>query len=176
MADRRIMPRFYRIGNLLRPDCTEAKLMTRAEWIEVLVITVLAPISWLVWPYVSTAMPFWQITLDLSALLLVQSLVRDIAILLRNRSSASNQPRREAQCFCLESTIGATGVVAGTVLAAFGRTTQVAIGRWHFLLAVAGTMVLGFAIKDLVISWKPFGIRREKDHLNIIVRWKSNSK
>lgn len=150
--------------------------MTRAEWIEVLVIAVLAPISWLVLPHISAAMPFWKITLGLSSLLLGQSLVRDIAILLRNRSSASNQPRREAQCFCLESTIGTTGVVTGTALAIFGRSTQVEIGRSHFLLAVAGTMVLGFAIKDLVISWKPFGIRREKDHLNIIVRWKSNSK
>jgi len=48
-----------------------------------------------------------------------------------------------------------------------------AIGRTDFVLALAGTMALGFAIKDLVISWKPFGVRREKDHLNLIVRWKS---
>jgi hypothetical protein len=34
-------------------------------------------------------------------------------------------------------------------------------------------MALGFIIKDFVISWNPFGLRREKDHLNLIVRWKS---
>jgi len=36
-------------------------------------------------------------------------------------------------------------------------------------------MTLGFAIKDLVISWKPFGVRREKNHLNLIFRWKGKS-
>jgi hypothetical protein len=146
--------------------------MTRADWIEVLVIAILAPASWLVWPYFAPAMPLWQLALSLSALLLGHSLVRDIAILLRNRSSASAGLRKEAHCFCLESTIGATGVVAGAILAALGLSIQVAIGRWHFVLAVAGTMVLAFAVKDLVISWNPLGLRREKDHLNLIVRWR----
>jgi hypothetical protein len=59
------------------------------------------------------------------------------------------------------------------MLAGLCRSTQVAIGRWEFFFAVAGTMVLGFLIKDFVISWKPPGVRREKDHLNLIVRWKS---
>jgi hypothetical protein len=102
--------------------------MTRADWIEVLVIAILAPASWLVWPYFAPAMPLWQLALSLSALLLAHSLVRDIAILLRNRSSAPAGLRKEAHCFCLESTIGATGVVAGAILAALGLSIQVAIG------------------------------------------------
>jgi Ca2+/Na+ antiporter len=121
-------------------------------------------------------MPVWQIVLGLSALLLAQSLVRDIAILLRRRHLESSGPRQEAQCFCLESTVGATGVVAGAVLAGLGNSMPVAISRWTFFLALAGTMALGFLIKDLVISWKPPGLRREKDHLNLVVRWKSKSK
>jgi hypothetical protein len=112
----------------------------------------------------------------ISALLLLQSLVRDGAILLRTRRSASNEPRKEAQCFCLESIVGVTGVVAGAVLVGLGSSTDVAIGRWDFSLAVVGMMMLSFIIKDLVISWKPPGVRREKDHLNLIVRWKSKSK
>jgi len=150
--------------------------MTRAERIEVLVIAALAPISWLVCPHFCTTTPIWQTVLGLSALLLAQGLVRDIAILFRNRRSALNEPRKEVQCFCLESTIGATGVLAGAALAGLGISTQGTIGRWDLFLAVEGTMVLGFLIKDLVISWKPFGVRREKDHLNLIVRWKSKSK
>jgi hypothetical protein len=150
--------------------------MTRADWIEVLVIAILAPAGWLVWPYFAPAMPLWRLALSLSALLLAHSLVRDMAILLRSRRSASAELRREAHCFCLESTIGATGVVAGAILAALGLSIQVAIGRWYFVLAVAGTMVFGFAVKDLVISWNPLGLRREKDHLNLIVRWKGQSR
>jgi hypothetical protein len=150
--------------------------MTRAEWIEALAIGVVAAMSWLALPYFPSPMPVWQIVLGASALLLVQSLVRDVIILFRRKNSASNELRKEAQCFCLESTVGATGIVAGAALAALGSSTQVTIGRWDFFLAVAATMALGFMIKDWVISWKPPGLRREKDHLNLIVRWKSKSK
>jgi hypothetical protein len=150
--------------------------MRRAEWIEVLVIGVAATGSWVVRPFLPGTLPLWQIVLGVSALLLAQSLVRDIAILLRTRYSASNEPRKEAQCFCMESTIGATGIVAAAVLAGLAGSMQVTLGRWECVLAAAGTMTLGFLIKDLVISWKPFGVRREKDHLNLIVRWKSKSK
>src|SRR5579859_4823159 len=101
--------------------------MTRAEWIEVSVIAVLAPASWLAWPYFAPTMPLWQLALSLSALLLAHSLVRDTAILLRSRMSESTGHRREAHCFCLESTIGATGVVVGVVLAALVLSIQVAI-------------------------------------------------
>jgi hypothetical protein len=146
--------------------------MTRAQWIELAMIFIVAIIGWLVWPHFSIAMPLWQIVLGASALLLAQSLVRDIAILIGQRHSASNQPRKEAQCFCLESTVGATGVVAGAALACLMSPKQIAIGRWEFLIVIAGTMILGFLIKDLVISWNPFGLRREKNHLNLIVRWK----
>jgi hypothetical protein len=154
----------------------QVKMMTRAEWIEVLLIGILAPMSWLAWPYFPSPIPLWQIVLGVSILLLLQSLVRDVAILLRTRRSASNEPRKEAQCFCLESTVGVTGVVAGAALVGLDSSTNVTISRWDFFLAVAGTMALSFIIKDLVISWKPLGVRREKDHLNLIVRWKSKTK
>jgi hypothetical protein len=150
--------------------------MTRAEWVEMSASGVVALISWLAWPCLVFPMPVWQIVLAFSALLLAQSLVRDVAILLRNRRSPANEPHKEAQCFCLESTVGVTGVVAGALLAGLSSSTQITIGRWIFLLAVVGTMTLGFLVKDWVISWKPFGVRREKNHLNLIVRWKIKSK
>jgi hypothetical protein len=118
-------------------------------------------------------MPLWQIVLKLSALLLAQSLGRDITVLLRSRIYPAIAPRKEAQCFCMESTVGVTGVVAGISLAGLGVSTNVVIPQWGFCLALLATMSMGFAIKDLVISWNPFGLRREKDHLNLIVRWKS---
>jgi hypothetical protein len=149
--------------------------MTRAEWIEVLAIAALAATSWLVWPGVSAVLPLWEVTLGLSALLLAHSLVRDIAILLRSRRSASTGLQKEAHCFCLESTAGSIGIVAGMMLACFAGSTQVEIRRWGFSMAVTGIMILGFFVKDLVISWSPFGVRRETDHLNLIVRWRSKA-
>jgi hypothetical protein len=150
--------------------------MTRAEWIEAAAIGVTAVGGRLVWPFLPDAMPLWQIVLGLSGLLLAQSLVRDVAILLRQRRSESNQPRREAQCFCLESTVGATGVVAGAVLTGLGSSTRIAFSGWVFSLCTLGILALGFFIKDLVIFWNPLGVRREKDHLNLIVRWKAKSR
>ena len=150
--------------------------MTRAERIELAMIVVVATISWLVWPNFPAAMPLWQIVLVASAWLLAQSLVRDVAILLRSRRLKSNEPRKEAQCFCLESTVGLTGIIAGLALIGLGSSHQIAITRWEFSFAIAGTMILGFIIKDFVVSWNPFGVRREKDHLNLIVRWKIKSK
>jgi hypothetical protein len=107
--------------------------------------------------------------------LLAHSLVRDIAILLRSRRSASIGLRKEAHCFCLESTAGSIGIVAGAMLASFAGSTQVEIRRWSFSVAVTGILILGFLVKDLVISWKPFGVRRETDHLNLVVRWRSKA-
>ena len=150
--------------------------MTRAEWIEVLAIGIVTTTGWLVWPHFPSTSPLWQIVLGLSALLLAQSLVRDVAILVRSRRLKSNEPRKEAQCLCLESTVGLTGVIAGLALIGLGSSHQIAISRWEFFLAVAGTMALGFIIKDFVISWNPFDVRREKDHLNLIVRWKNKPK
>jgi len=149
--------------------------MTRAEWVELAMICAVTTVGWFVWPNFSVVMPLWQIVLGASALLLAQSLVRDVAILIRQRRSASNQPHKEAQCFCLESAVGATGVGAGAALAGLSGSTQIAIGRLEFLIVIAATMALGFLIKDFVISWKPIGLRREKDHLNLIVRWKRKS-
>jgi hypothetical protein len=148
--------------------------MTRAEWIEIFAIAVVAAASWPASNFFHTTIPLWEIVLGASALLLAQSLVRDVAILFRSsRSSAKSELRKEAQCFCLESTVGMTGVIAGLALIGLGSSHQIEMSRWEFSVGVAGTMALGFIIKDFVISWNPFGVRREKDHLNLIVRWKS---
>ena len=122
--------------------------------------------------YFPSAVPLWQIVLCLAGLLLAQSLVRDVVILLRQRSAKSGGSPKEVQCFCLESTIGTTGIVAAAVLVGLPSSRLIAFSAWQFSLAIAGTLALGFFIKDLVISWNPFGLRREKNHLNLIVRWK----
>ena len=151
-------------------------MMTRAEWIEAIIAGTVALTAWFAWPFIPSPTPIWQIVLGVSSLLLLQSLIRDVTILLRTRPSVSHEPRREAQCFCLESTVGLTGIITGAILVGLGSSTHVTIGRCGFTLAVAGTMTLGLLIKDLVITWNPLGLRREKDHLNLIVRWKSRSK
>ena len=147
--------------------------MTRAEATEVLIIAASAMTSWLAWPELPKSLPVWEIVFGFSILSLAQSLVRDVAILIRLRRSQPSPQRKEMQCFCLESTIGAGGVLAGAILVGIGSTHQFAMNRWIFFLLVTATLVMGFLIKDFVISWNPVGLRREKDHVNVLVRWKS---
>jgi hypothetical protein len=152
------------------------QMMSRAEWIEVLAIVIIAPASWVAWPCLPAPTPLWLVVLCVSAWLLLQSLARDVAILVRSRRAPTPEPGREAQCFCLESTVGLTGVIAGAVLVGLGCSTRVNISHVAFSLAVTATMALCFGIKDLVITWNPLGLRRDQDHLNLIVRWKSKAK
>jgi len=146
--------------------------MTRAEWIELALVAVVAAASSHTAQLLPPAIPLWQIVLGLSALLLAQSLMRDVAILIRQGRAKSNVPRKIARCFCLESTVGATGVAAGAALVGLGVARQFTVSPWKVSVAVAATMILGLVIKDLVISWKPPRVRYEKDHVNLLVRWK----
>jgi hypothetical protein len=104
--------------------------------------------------------------------LLGQGLIRDVAILLRARKQPAAEKQGEAQCMCLESTVGATGIIAGIVLTV-ALTGSVALSRNGFLLAALATMLLGLLLKDVVITWNPLGFKREQDHLNLIVRWRN---
>ena len=146
--------------------------MKRAEWIELIMIAAAGLANRLYASHFFPAMPAWQIVLGLSALLLAQSLVRDVAILLRRQRQALPEPQKEVQCMCLQSTIGMTGVIAGLACLGVGSSANVVFRPWELSLAIISTLVLGFVIKDLVISWNPLGIRREENHLNLIVRLK----
>ena len=42
---------------------------------------------------------------------------------------------------------------------------------WLFWI-LAGILAVGFAIKDFVIELRPLRIRRDRDHLNIVVHWR----
>jgi len=73
---------------------------------------------------------------------------------------------------CVESTVGVTGVVAGIILvgAASDKTLVMGQALWAALAVVV--LAVGFAIKDFVFEWRPFRIRRDKDHVNLVFSWK----
>ncbi len=45
------------------------------------------------------------------------------------------------------------------------------MNRWGWGSLVAVTTTVGFLIKDLVVTRRPLGIRREKDHFSIVFAW-----
>ncbi len=146
--------------------------MTRAHWIEIAAIVVVGIGSSLMSPHLSPSSTLGDVVLGFSALLLLQSLTRDVVILWRERISARASPRRETQSFCLESTIGATGVIAGILLALWSNSEPVPLTPVPLAAATIGTLTIGFLMRDLVISWNPWAVRREPDHVNLIVRWR----
>lgn len=102
---------------------------------------------------------------------LVQGGLRDAWLLYRMRARPDRAPRRRMACVCLESSAGLTGVVVGAVLAALGRGGTVAMGpaRWAALAAVVFTA--GFLLREVVVTWRPLGLRREPDHHAIVFTW-----
>ena len=74
---------------------------------------------------------------------------------------------------CVESTVGATGVVSGLILLVAGFASQpVAPGSTGWATLVLLVLASGFIIKDWGFEFAPFNIRRDKDHTNIIVDWR----
>ena len=69
---------------------------------------------------------------------------------------------------CVESTLGATGVLLGVGLIGLGVSSTITMSQIQWTLGGLAITVIGFLIKDLVFQWSPWKVRREKDHLNII--------
>jgi hypothetical protein len=117
-----------------------------------------------------------NLLLLMSSLLLLQGLVRDLSLLaIAKRSPQSAAPERElraARCMCMESTVGITGILLGIGILGFGINQPIRMADWEWGVLVMLIMSVGFAIKDLVIETAPWRIVRDKDHMNIVFKWK----
>lgn len=136
----------------------------------------LIPIFGLATLYLNQLLPslvgFGKLIIWLSGLLLFQSLVRDLAILATQRNTQVEGATRTEQLMCLESTVGILGLFAGSCLLFSGLNREVSLSGWVWSLMVTLVLIFGFWLKDYVFSWNPWRIKKEKDHLNILVTWK----
>ena len=73
---------------------------------------------------------------------------------------------------CVESALGLTGIVAGIGLVGLGFTGTIFLGPGGLALAVGAAIGAGFLLKDFVFEWSPWKIYREKDHAQVIFRWR----
>lgn len=112
-----------------------------------------------------------NLVLYASALLLLQSLLRDIWLLLKARKVAQADSIRVARCMCAESTVGITGIVIGAMLTGFGWGKPIVMGAWGWGVHSTLVLMIGFLLKDYVLESSPWRIRRDSDHVNILVRW-----
>jgi hypothetical protein len=146
--------------------------MTVAEKTELALIPFVDMAVWLASERLPEMVEIGSLLLAASVLLLFQGLIRDLCLLFKRSQRSESGPRQEALCMCVESTVGVTGVVAGLVLvgAAADATVHVSHILWGVLAAVV--LAIGFAIKDFVFEWRPFRVRRDKDHVNLVFSWK----
>ncbi|MFA5983468.1 MAG: hypothetical protein WC782_05585 [Methylococcaceae bacterium] len=147
--------------------------MTHLEKTELALIPLLAAIAW----YVASAIPgtigLGRVLLYASGLLLCQSLWRDLCLLVGRAGRLRDSQPQAMRCLCLESTLGGTGIALGALCLGLGLDQPVQLEAWHWSALVALVLVMGFVIKDYVLQVRPWRLLKDKDHINIVVTWKS---
>ena len=146
--------------------------MTNAEKAELALIPIVGVVAWMLSDRLPARIGVGTLLLAASVLLLLQGLVRDLWLLSRRNHAPHDGAHRQALCMCVESTVGVTGVAAGLMLLGSGVDLTLSVAPWQWCMLAAGVLSVGFAIKDFILEWRPFRIRRDKDHLNIVVSWK----
>jgi len=145
--------------------------MKTHEKIELGLIPVAAIATGLAGPLLPTRLATGELLVIACLSWLVQGGIRDLWFLYLLKARPAAASRRKLACMCFESSAGMTGILVGIALTLCGVGGHVALNSWLWMLLAAGVLTLGFLAKDLVISWRPLGLRRVPDHHTIIFTW-----
>jgi hypothetical protein len=144
--------------------------MTHAEKVEIALIAAAAPGGSFIGPTLFPEHPaLGSLLLVVFSLLMVQSLLRDLWLLFSGPPAIAPEA---AHCMCMESAVGAIGMVGGITILGAGIGQPVELAAWAWAILFFSATATGFLIKDFVFTWNPWSIRREKNHLNIVVKWR----
>lgn len=108
-----------------------------------------------------------------SLLLLFQGFCRDVWLWLAARRATGKPAPHSAQCMCVESALGLTGIVASAGLTAVRFGPDIVVTPPGLTTAVCAVLVAGFLLKDFVFEWSPWRIYREKNHATLHFRWRN---
>ncbi len=145
--------------------------MSLAEKIELTLLPLAGLAVFACGPMLPTTVSGGRLLFLAAAALLFQSLVRDLSLLAAARRRSAGT-RRVARCMCIESTVGVGGLAIGGLAAGMGLGGALSIAPWTWGVLAFAMGLVGFWLKDFVIEWRPWKIRRDPDHLNILVEWK----
>ena len=148
--------------------------MSTAEKVELGLILMVGLVLWLFAASLPRHISIGSLLVGSSVLLLLQGLIRDLWLLARRSRQAQSTQPQQAMCMCVESTVGVTGVVTGLIILGSAIDSRLSVDGWVWIFLAVAVLVIGFAIKDFVFELRPFRIRREKDHMNVVFSWKSN--
>lgn len=146
--------------------------LSPAEKVELAAIPVVATLTAWFAPRPSLRLELGEFIAGAALLVLVQGFFRDLWLLRQARRQTNTTPPAEAACMCVESVLGLTGIVAGVAFVGLGFDRPVALSPGALTALVATTMIAGYLLKDFVFGWSPWRIRREKNHAQLIVRWR----
>jgi len=108
-----------------------------------------------------------------AGLIFLQSLVRDILILLKKKQSVNMKTRESKLCLCAESTLGLTVLILGILFSKIGSSQPVFIDSTRLCSWTTFWMLFSYSIKDFVIHTSPLRIEKDSEHINILMRWKA---
>ena len=108
-----------------------------------------------------------------AGLIFLQSLVRDILILLKKKQSVNMKTRESKLCLCAESTLGLTVLILGILFSKIGSSQLVFIDSTRLCSWTTFWMLFSYSIKDFVIHTSPLRIEKDSEHINILMRWKA---
>lgn len=146
--------------------------MTAIEKSELALMPIVAIGFWLTAPALPGRLSIGGLLLAAAVLLLLQGLVRDIVLLVKRRRGTPSGTLRTARCMCIESAIGATSVATGLALLGASLGHPFVMPRWTWGLLALTVVGFGFVIKDYMVAWSPWRIRRDRNHVNIVFTFK----
>jgi hypothetical protein len=112
-----------------------------------------------------------RLMLYLSAILLLQGLLRDLYLLASRRRQLAGNTRQAIGCLCAESTFGWIGIIIGAALMGFDLAMPLTLSVHLWAVLVFAVLAIGFAGKNFVFAWRPLRIIYDPDHINIVVKW-----
>lgn len=121
-------------------------------------------------------LPLGEVVLYSAALLLLQGLVRDLAVKAFPPKTcrivlvpgAENEKQGSVKtCMCAESTIGIVGIFSGVLLLFSGGKMLLHFPWFVWPLWASLVFILGFFLKSVVIDWKNRRLMLVKDHRTI---------
>ena len=145
--------------------------MNLREKTELILVPVAGVLCWLAAPLLPQEVGFGALVIIGSGIILLQSLIRDLCILAYQKKSSEDNRTRQARCICLESLVGLMGIVIGIAFMMAGVPGPVEMTATCWSLVVMAALITGFMIRDFVLELKPFRLYRDRNHLNIIIKW-----
>ncbi|MCG8470895.1 MAG: hypothetical protein MI742_03450 [Desulfobacterales bacterium] len=104
-----------------------------------------------------------RLIIELSALLLFQNLLRELALLVgRGKEVLPEVPRAG-----LGGLTGGLGLVVGWILFATNPEATFYMAPWKWALAITGSLFMGYLLRDLMLTKTPFFISYEKGHAQV---------